>query len=76
MNIFLIDLGSRENAICQKQNKTKQKKLGLGYKREKSKIFFNKVYSGFAKGEGVLGGMEWDAGVSRCKLLYIERIEQ
>ena len=31
---------------------------------------------GFAKGEGVLGGMEWDAGVSRCKLLYIERIEQ
>ena len=25
-----------------------------------------------AKGEGVEGGMEWEAGVSRCKLLYIE----
>ena len=25
-----------------------------------------------AKGEGVGGGMEWEAGVSRCKLLYIE----
>ena len=24
-----------------------------------------------AKGEGVGGGMEWEAGVSRCKLLYI-----
>ena len=27
-----------------------------------------------AKGEGVGGGMEWEVGVSRCKLLYIERI--
>ena len=27
-----------------------------------------------AKGEGVGGGMEWEAGVSRCKLLYIEWI--
>ena len=24
-----------------------------------------------AKGEGVGGGMEWEVGVSRCKLLYI-----
>ena len=24
-----------------------------------------------AKGEGVGGGMEWEAGVSRCKLSYI-----
>ena len=31
---------------------------------------------GFAKGEGFLGGMEWDAVVSRCKLLHIERIEK
>ena len=23
------------------------------------------------KGEGVVGGMEWEIGVSRCKLLYI-----
>ena len=27
-----------------------------------------------AKGEGFEGGMEWEAGVSRCKLLYIEGI--
>ena len=27
-----------------------------------------------AKGEGVGGGMEWEFGVSRCKLLYIEWI--
>ena len=27
-----------------------------------------------AKGEGLGGGMEWDAGVSRCKLLYIDWI--
>ena len=29
-----------------------------------------------AKGEGDEGGMEWEAGVSRCKLLYIERINK
>ena len=27
-----------------------------------------------AKGEGVGGGMEWEVGVSRCKLLYMEWI--
>ena len=27
-----------------------------------------------AKGEGVGGGMDWDVGVSRCKLLYTEWI--
>ena len=27
-----------------------------------------------ANGEGVGGGMEWEVGVSRCKLLYIEWI--
>ena len=27
-----------------------------------------------AKGEEVEGGLEWKAGVSRCKLLYIEWI--
>ena len=27
-----------------------------------------------AKGEGVEGGMEWNVGVSRCELLYIEWI--
>ena len=27
-----------------------------------------------AKGEGFGGGMEWEAGVSRCKLLYMEWI--
>ena len=27
-----------------------------------------------AKGESVGGGMEWEVGVSRCKLLYIEWI--
>ena len=27
-----------------------------------------------AKGEGGEGGMEWEFGVSRCKLLYIEWI--
>ena len=27
-----------------------------------------------AKREGDEGGMEWEAGVSRCKLLYRERI--
>ena len=26
------------------------------------------------RGEGVGGGMEWEFGVSRCKLLYIEWI--
>ena len=26
------------------------------------------------KGEGVGGGMEWEFGISRCKLLYIEWI--
>ena len=28
----------------------------------------------FAKGEAVGGGVEWEAGVSRCKLLYMEWI--
>ena len=28
-----------------------------------------------ANGEGVGGGMEWEVGVSRCKLLYIEWVE-
>ena len=27
-----------------------------------------------AKGEGVGGGMEWEVGVSRCKRLYMEWI--
>ena len=27
-----------------------------------------------AKEEGVRGGMQWEVGVSRCKLLYIEWI--
>ena len=27
-----------------------------------------------AKGEGFGGGMEWEFGISRCKLLYIEWI--
>ena len=27
-----------------------------------------------AKREGVGGGMEWEAGISRCELLYIEWI--
>ena len=27
-----------------------------------------------AKGERIREGMEWEAGVSRCKLLYIEWI--
>ena len=27
-----------------------------------------------AKGEGVGGELEWEAGISRCKLLYIEWI--
>ena len=27
-----------------------------------------------AKGEGVEGGIEWEVGVNRCKLLYIEWI--
>ena len=29
-----------------------------------------------AKGEGVGGVMEWEFGVSRCKLLYIEWINK
>ena len=29
-----------------------------------------------AKGEGVGGGMEWEVGVSRCKLLYTEWINK
>ena len=27
-----------------------------------------------AKGEGVGGGMEWEVGISRCRLLYVEWI--
>ena len=27
-----------------------------------------------ANGEGIGGGMEWEFGVSRCKLLYMEWI--
>ena len=27
-----------------------------------------------AKGEGAGGGMKWEVGVSRCKLLYLEWI--
>ena len=27
-----------------------------------------------AKWEGIGGGMEWEVGVSRCKLLYVEWI--
>ena len=30
--------------------------------------------TGVAKGEGVGERMKWEAGVSRCKLLYIEGI--
>ena len=26
------------------------------------------------KGEGVMGGLEWEVGVSRCRLLYVEWI--
>ena len=26
------------------------------------------------KGEGVMGGLEWEAGVSRYRLLYVEWI--
>ena len=26
------------------------------------------------KGEGIRGGMEWEFGISRCELLYIEWI--
>lgn len=44
--------------------KKKQQQLGLGYKREKSKIFFNKVYSGVAKGEGAGGEVEWSLGLA------------
>ena len=29
-----------------------------------------------AKGEGDGGGMEWEDGVSRCKLLYMEWINK
>ena len=28
-----------------------------------------------AKGEGVGGGLEWEVGVSRCKLLHVEWID-
>ena len=28
-----------------------------------------------AKGEGSGGGMEWEYGISRCKLLYVEWID-
>ena len=28
----------------------------------------------FAKGKGAGGGMEWEVGVSRCNLLYMEWI--
>ena len=31
---------------------------------------------GIAKVEEVGGGMEWDVGVSTCKLLYIDWIKQ
>ena len=74
MNIFSTDLGSRENTRKYDLPKKKSKQInwGLGYKREKSKIFFNKVYSGGAKGDGAGEGVEWEFGVSRCKLLYIE----
>lgn len=44
--------------------KKKQQQLGLGYKREKSKIFFNKVYSGVAKGEGAGREVEWSLGLA------------
>ena len=27
-----------------------------------------------AKGEGLRGGMEWEVGVNRCKLFYVEQI--
>ena len=30
---------------------------------------------GRQEGEGVGGGMEWEFGVSRCKLLHIERMD-
>ena len=29
-----------------------------------------------AKGDGVGGGIEWEFGISRCKLLYIEWINK
>ena len=42
----------------------------------KFKIFFFSMKNRLvvAKGEGVGSGMDWELGVSRCKLLYLEWI--
>ena len=29
-----------------------------------------------AKGEGFRGGTEWEVGISRCKLLFVEQINK
>ena len=34
----------------------------------------HKEKTGRAQGQGLGGGLEWEAGVSRCKLSYVEAI--
>ena len=34
----------------------------------------HKEQTGRSQGQGLGGGMEWEVGVSRCKLLYVEWI--
>lgn len=60
---ILDRLGKQRKCNLPKQT-NKQTKLGLGYKREKSKIFFNKAYSGVAKGDGAGGEVEWSLGLA------------
>ena len=46
--------------------------ISLSRKRDRIMDIENRLL--VAKGEGVRRGMEWETGVSRCKLLYIEWI--
>ena len=41
---------------------------GLTWGKEQKELLENKLVA--AKGEGVGEGMEWEFGISRCKLLY------
>ena len=46
--------------------------MNLSMKQKRNLDIENRLV--VAKEEGVGGGMEWEFGVSRCKLLYIEWI--
>ena len=47
--------------------------MNLSLKRNRITNIENRLV--FAKGEGGGGGIEWEVGVSKCQLLYVEWVK-